>query len=215
MNTTSTIFRLHTTTVAHVLLSAGADLVSARMAGPLARSGFLWGRAAALYYSGLEDILASALAKAVSQDPVVQAGIVERASKQFRSKLLQENWGLLEVQRSAAACVMYPDLRTLAADEDEVVYGCSSSTSLPVSPPSSAPGQTLEDAVAVPQPSSLVHAAYDPAYVLLFGLAHLRESDKEDVDVAGSVGGAAGAVCRWGLTALAFRSLGSKDSGLR
>lgn len=183
------------------------DLLARRMAGPLARSGFLWGRAAVQYYSGLEGVLAAVAAQAVSEeDPSEQAEAVESALKRYRSTMLQDNWGLVEVQRSAAACVHFPDLRTLAADEDKVAYGSSASTSVSSASAPAPPAGGSEQAPGTTGPASASEAAYDPAYVLLFALAHARED-------AG--GGSVGVLCRWGLCALALRGLGSKDVGLR
>ncbi|KAG2499734.1 hypothetical protein HYH03_002667 [Edaphochlamys debaryana] len=128
-----------------------ADVASRRMAGPLARSGFLHGPAATAYYAAVAEAEAAAAASADG------AATSEAALQRLRAAAVADNHPP-DPRTMAVATVCFPACRTLAADEDDpwVSGGAGASRQVAAGAATAA-------------------AAADPAWVLPFAVAGLRD----------------------------------------
>ena len=175
---------------AYVQSSAAAR----RLAGPLARSGFLWGAAASYYHQRLQQAAGGAGAGDAGPGG---AGPGDAAARELQARALAEA-AAPEPRALGMACVRFPVGRTLAADEDDP---WSLASAPPASSTWSAPGAVDGSGEAG---SALAAAGADPAWLLPFGVCCLRAGTGTVQDLAG-----------WGVLALALRCLAAADLGLR
>eukprot|EP00798_Chlamydomonas_sp_ICE-L_P000062 gene62-12882_t len=159
------------------------DLMSARLSGPLAQSGYLWGAAAREYYEHLEE------QQRVSPDSFKSPSLMQLEQQKARTQVLLKDGSVqIDARRTAlSTSIAFPELRTLAADED-VITGPASI--LPC-------GREQYEAAS--------RAAYDPAFVLLFSYCCLKDGGYSSVPL----------LLQWGLPPLFLRCLASPDIGMR
>ncbi|GAX77400.1 hypothetical protein CEUSTIGMA_g4846.t1 [Chlamydomonas eustigma] len=207
--------------------SSGHSLLSSRLSGPLARSGYLWGQAAKQYYrqmhsdkgkgSGIKVSAKLQSSKRLNADSDLQPndGLNTAA---FPVRVLKEECPP-EVRRAVLTTVWFPSGRTASGDDEEEGAGIAEDAD-PL-------GKSIKSTWLWPE--DVRAAAFDPAYLLLFSLSCLGGVNPSSVatrhqGLQRTASGIArerehildvNSFVHWGLLALCLRCLAAKDVLIR